>query len=87
MVTREEFRNKLWAADTFVDFDHGLNAAIKRVRDALGEAAEAPLFIETLPRRGYRFLCPVVVADGHTRTPGRSLWGWRRSVVLPFIFL
>jgi len=63
VVTREELRDKLWPADTFVDFDHGLNAAIKRLRDALGESAEAPVFIETLPRRGYRFLCPVVVCD------------------------
>src|SRR5713101_5895742 len=59
MVTREELRSKLWPADTFVDFDHGLNAAIKRLRDALGESAEAPVFIETLARRGYRFIAPV----------------------------
>src|SRR5437899_11809144 len=56
LVTREELRNKLWPADTFVDFDHSLNAAIKRLRDALGEAAETPTFIETLARRGYRFI-------------------------------
>ena len=60
MVTREELRGKLWPADTFVDFDHGLNAAIKRLRDALGESAENPVFIETLARRGYRFIAPVV---------------------------
>jgi DNA-binding winged helix-turn-helix (wHTH) protein len=59
MVTREELRNKLWPADTFVDFDHSLNAAIKRLRDALGESADAPVFIETLARRGYRFIAPV----------------------------
>ncbi len=59
MVTREELRSKLWPADTFVDFDHGLNAAIKRLRDALGESADAPVFIETLARRGYRFIAPV----------------------------
>jgi Tol biopolymer transport system component/DNA-binding winged helix-turn-helix (wHTH) protein len=56
MVTREELRGKLWPADTFVDFDHSLNAAIKRLRDALGESADAPIFIETLARRGYRFI-------------------------------
>jgi len=50
---------KLWPADTFVDFDHGLNAAIKRLRDALGESADSPVFIETLARRGYRFIAPV----------------------------
>ena len=59
LVTREELRNRLWSADTFVDFDHSLNAAIKRLRDALGESAEAPVFIETLARRGYRFIAPV----------------------------
>src|SRR5262249_7301334 len=48
-----------WPADTFVDFEHGLNAAIKRLRDTLGDAAENPVFIETLPRRGYRFIAPV----------------------------
>ena len=56
LVTREEIRQRLWPADTFVDFEHSLNAAIKRLRDALGESAENPVFIETLPRRGYRFL-------------------------------
>ena len=59
LVTREELRAKLWPADTFVDFDHGLNAAVKRLRDALGDSAENPCFIETLARRGYRFLAPV----------------------------
>jgi DNA-binding winged helix-turn-helix (wHTH) protein/Tol biopolymer transport system component len=59
LVTREELHKKLWPADTFVDFDHGLNAAIKRLRDALGESAETPVFIETLARRGYRFIAPV----------------------------
>lgn len=56
VVTREELRSKLWPADTFVDFDHGLNAAIKRLRDVLGESAETPIFVETLARRGYRFI-------------------------------
>ena len=51
VVTREELRARLWPADTFVDFDHGLNAAIKRLRDALGDSAENPRFIETLARR------------------------------------
>jgi DNA-binding winged helix-turn-helix (wHTH) protein len=61
LVTREELRGKLWPADTFVDFDHSLNAAIKRLRDALGESAERPIFVETVARRGYRFIAP---ADG-----------------------
>jgi len=59
VVTREELRNKLWPEDTFVDFDHSLNAAIKRLRDALAESADTPVFIETLARRGYRFIAPV----------------------------
>src|SRR3984893_332614 len=59
IVTREELHSRLWPADTFVDFDHGLNAAVKRLRDALGDSAENPRFIETLARRGYRFLAPV----------------------------
>lgn len=59
IVTREELRSKLWPKDTFVDFDHGLNAAIKRLRDALGESADAPVYVETLARRGYRFIAPV----------------------------
>src|SRR5215471_12675010 len=56
LVTREEFQQKLWPADTFVDFDTGLNNAIKKLRDALQDSAEEPRYIETLPRRGYRFI-------------------------------
>jgi Tol biopolymer transport system component/DNA-binding winged helix-turn-helix (wHTH) protein len=59
VVTREELREKLWSQDTFVDFEHGLNKAINKVREALGDNAENPRFIETLPRRGYRFLAPI----------------------------
>ncbi|MBS1840549.1 MAG: PD40 domain-containing protein [Acidobacteria bacterium] len=59
LVTREELRSRLWAGDTFVDFDHGLNAAVNRLREALSDSAEAPRYIETLPRRGYRFIAPV----------------------------
>ncbi|MCH7985448.1 MAG: winged helix-turn-helix domain-containing protein [Acidobacteria bacterium] len=59
LVTREELREKLWPADTFVDFEHGLNAAVKKLRAALGDSADNPRFVETLPRRGYRFIPPV----------------------------
>ena len=59
VVTREELQTRLWPADTFVDFDHSLNTAVKRLRDALGDSAENPLFVETLARRGYRFIAPV----------------------------
>ena len=56
VVTREELQKKLWPADTFVDFDHGLNKAINKLREALGDSAESPRFVETVARRGYRFL-------------------------------
>src|SRR5580658_8403719 len=56
LVTREQLRSLLWPADTFVDFDHGLNATINRLRDALHDSADRPRWIETLPRRGYRFI-------------------------------
>jgi Tol biopolymer transport system component/DNA-binding winged helix-turn-helix (wHTH) protein len=59
MVTREELQRRLWPADTFVDFDHSLNSAVKKLREALGDQAENPRFIETLHRRGYRFIAPV----------------------------
>jgi TolB-like protein/DNA-binding winged helix-turn-helix (wHTH) protein len=59
LVTREELRSQLWPADTFVDFDHSLHNAIARLREVLGDSADAPRYIETLPRRGYRFIAPV----------------------------
>jgi TolB-like protein/DNA-binding winged helix-turn-helix (wHTH) protein/Flp pilus assembly protein TadD len=59
LVTREELREKLWPRDTFVDFEHGLNAAIKKLRAGLGDSADNPRFVETLHRRGYRFIAPV----------------------------
>ena len=59
VVTREELRQKLWASDTFVDFDHSLNTAINKVREALGDSASTPRYVETLARRGYRFIAPV----------------------------
>ena len=66
VVTRDELRQKLWSDDTFVDFDHSLNAAINKLRDALGDSASNPRFIETLARRGYRFIAPVQVEGGET---------------------
>ncbi len=56
VLTREELKNRLWPFDTFVDFDVGLNSAVKKLRDALGDSAEIPRYVETLPRRGYRFI-------------------------------
>jgi len=63
VVTREELQKKLWPADTFVDFDHGLNKTINKIREALGDSAESPRFVETVARRGYRFLAEVKVAE------------------------
>ena len=59
VVTRDELRSRLWSAETFVDFEHSLNSAIKKLRQALGDSAENPRYIETLPRLGYRFIAPV----------------------------
>jgi len=77
MVAREELQKRIWSSDTFVDFDHGINNAIKRLREALADTAETPRYIETLPRRGYRFIKSVnaVAQPG----PGRI----RSVAVLP----
>src|ERR1700680_616926 len=66
-ITREELRSQNWPADTFVDFDNSLNTAINKLREALGDSADNPRFIETLPRRGYRFIAPVAGVDGTTK--------------------
>jgi len=79
VVTREELVERLWPEGTFVDFEHSLNAAVKRLRAALGDDADSPRFIETLPRRGYRF---IAAFEG---TGGRTARGVRpRIAVLPF---
>src|SRR5712664_3576856 len=67
VVNREKLRAQNWPADTFVDFDNGLDTSINKLREALGDSADNPRFIETLPRRGYRFIAPVTGADGTTR--------------------
>src|SRR5579864_5449290 len=59
IVTREEMRQRLWASDTFVDFEHSLNSAIKKLRAALGDSPENSRYVETVPRLGYRFIAPV----------------------------
>jgi TolB-like protein/DNA-binding winged helix-turn-helix (wHTH) protein/Flp pilus assembly protein TadD len=70
VVTREELQKKLWPVDTFVDFDHGLNKAINKIREALGDSAASPRFVETVSRRGYRFLADVKVAEAPIRGSG-----------------
>src|SRR5437762_350004 len=73
VVTREELRNQNWSPDTFVDFDNSLNTAINKLREALGDSADNPRFIETLPRRGYRFIAPVTEVDGATKGAATSV--------------
>ena len=68
VVTREELQRQLWPSDTFVDFDHSLNTAINKVREALGDSASSPRYVETLARRGYRFIAPVQ-SDGPAENP------------------
>jgi DNA-binding winged helix-turn-helix (wHTH) protein len=74
VVTREELQKKLWPADTFVNFDHRLNKAINKVRDALCDSAECPRFTETASRRGYRFIAEVKVADASGCVPTPTLF-------------
>lgn len=93
LVTREELRQKLWPGDTFVDFDTGLNSAVKKLRDALCDSAEEPRYIETLPRRGYRFIAQVQNGDLSTGVvpvesinvvplpPDAKVWSRRRLVI------
>ena len=86
LVGREDLRKRLWPADTFVDFDHGLNNAVNRLRDALGDSADLPQFVETLPRRGYRFIGKVACteSDASVQIPkkGSEASGqYRRSII------
>jgi DNA-binding winged helix-turn-helix (wHTH) protein/tetratricopeptide (TPR) repeat protein len=72
LVTREELKARLWADDTFVDFEAGLNTAVSKLRDALSDNSDKPIYIETIPRRGYRFLVPVELVNGHRSSPESS---------------
>ncbi|MGE0394102.1 MAG: winged helix-turn-helix domain-containing tetratricopeptide repeat protein [Vicinamibacterales bacterium] len=81
VVTRDELRERLWPQGTFVDFEHSLNAAVKRLRAALGDDADNPAFVETLPRRGYRFIGAVDAPDEPLDTPATPAV---RLAVLPF---
>jgi len=75
LVTREEIRRALWGEGTFVDFEQGLGFCVRQIRKALGDAARAPVYVQTLPRRGYRFVAPVQVVQ-------RAPPGKRRSLAL-----
>lgn len=59
LITRDEIRELLWGTDTFVDFEQGMNTAVRQIREALGDDADTPIFVETVPKRGYRFIAPV----------------------------
>jgi len=90
VVTREDLQKRLWASDTIVEFDHSLNAAIKRLRDALDDSAETPRYVETLARRGYRFIAPVdSPAMPQTTSAKAALRGplWRYKVWSAFAAL
>jgi Flp pilus assembly protein TadD len=89
MVSREELRRQIWQTDTFVDFDNGLNTSINRLREALGDSAHNPRFVETLPRRGYRFIAPVTQNGTQTSYPasGDSVWRYRTATLLAVVTL
>ena len=101
LVTRDELRQALWPLDTFVDFERGINAAVNRLREALGDSAETPQLIETLPRRGYRFIgaitppataseprngVPVMAVPQHTETHPLLVSGRTRSRIAALVF-
>lgn len=85
VVTRDQLRRRLWTENTHVDFEHGLNAAVKRLRHALGDAADAPRYIETIPRRGYRFIGAHTVPAVHAAPPEAARI--RSLAVLPLLNL
>ena len=84
VVTREQLRRRLWPADVFVDFDNNLNTAVARLREALGDSAEHPRYIETLPKRGYRFMTAVAETPASEKRPAEPA---ARLAVLPFLNL
>src|SRR5215469_3797151 len=89
VVTREELQSRLWP-DTFVDVDHNLNTAINKIREALGDSAENPRFVETLPRRGYRFIAPIEAPhfiEPSNVTQSASDKSGRQSLLLRLVLL
>lgn len=73
VVTREEMRQRLWGKDTFVDFDHGLNTAVNKIREALGDSASEPRYVETVSGKGYRFIAPVTFKGPEQEIPGKAV--------------
>ena len=86
VISREEFRQALWPQDVFVDFDQGISAAVRRLRDALGDSAESPLFIETVERRGYRWIAPVHVPETGTGQNTKQKLTVAAATALPMRF-
>ena len=83
VLTREEISSSLWPADTFVDYEHGVNSAVNRIREALGDSAGNPRFVETLARRGYRFVAPVQrIANAPEQSPGAASSSFERPKIL-----
>src|ERR1700757_1115080 len=85
VVSREVLRERLWPSDTFVDFDHGLNNAVMRLREVLGDSSDHPRFIETLPRRGYRFIAPVEFKGAATENPAQEVVAIEKTAGIPDI--
>src|SRR5581483_12318345 len=88
IVTRDELRSEIWSADTFVDFDNSLNTSINKLRDVLGDTSGSPRFIETVPRRGYRFIAPITrfepqvpAATSASPSSKNSRWGWIATAI------
>ena len=87
LVSRAELHQRLWPEGTFVDFDHGLNTAINKIREALGDSASNPRFVETLARRGYRFIAPVDVLNGNSAPfPGEAAHSLPAQDATPAVF-
>jgi TolB-like protein/DNA-binding winged helix-turn-helix (wHTH) protein/Tfp pilus assembly protein PilF len=83
VVSREVLRERLWPSDTFVDFDHGLNNAVMRLREVLGDSSDHPRFIETLPRRGYRFIAPVELKSSGAEHPAPEAVASEKAAGIP----
>lgn len=91
LVWREDLRQQVWPEDTFVEFDHALNTAVKKIRSALGDCANAPEYVETIPKRGYRFLVPVEVVENSTskalESTAAGSRGWTRRNPVTVVLL
>src|SRR5262250_1179507 len=91
LVWRDDLRHRVWPEDTFVEFDHALNTAVKKIRTALGDCANSPEYVETIPKRGYRFLVPVQVSECSSTRPLEPVSLWRdpwlgRTAILGAVF-